>query len=457
MSHSPSTPELSIFDQFQMKEGLMVQKRARELYPNGILIEGDNISASQLTRNYIQSNDIEVLFEATFISNEFITKVDILKREGSGWRLIEIKSGTSDDKSEYLDDLAYTTMVVKRTGLELVGSSLLLVSKAYRLGMTDEKLFEEYDCTDKIEDTVNEYEAMSNKIPMYLKQDNCPETELKWECKSCPVFSECTEKGIEHHIFDLPRISNTKYCQLRDMGIVSIKDIPASFILSSTQQPVWEAVQQGKAVVDKKGLEAALSKVKYPVYFLDFETVKTAIPLYNNVAPHAQVPSQYSIHKSSAPGLDCEHYEYLADPMKDSRRELAEQLIKDCGEEGTIFSYSAFEATTIKGLAKLHPDLEKELLGLVGRIIDLKAVLTNYYDSGFHGSYSIKDVLPVMVKDLKYDGMPVGNGGDAIAVFAGMARGEYTTDECEQIKQDLLAYCELDTLAMVKVYEELTK
>ena len=458
MARSTSTPELSIFDQFQMKEGLMVQERARKLYSKGIIIRGDNITASQLTQKYIQNNDVDELFEATFISNEFITKADILKREGSGWRLIEIKSGTSDDKSEYLDDLAYTTMVVKKTGLKLVGSSLMLVSKEYRLGMPDDTLFEESDCSDKIVDSVKEFEQMSGNVVQDLKKDKKPAPELKWECKSCPVFDECCGKGIEHHIFDLPRIHHTKFCQLRDMGIISIIDIPSDFELSKTQIPVCEAVKKDGPVIDKQGLKDALSKIKYPAYYLDFETVTTALPLYENITPYEKIATQYSIHKYSSLGVNEEHFEYLADPNKDCRRELAESLIRDCGSKGTIFSYSPYEKTTINELVKLFPDLSGELGKLVDRLLDLCKILSSYYyHPEFHGSYSIKKVLPVMVPELSYEGMEVGNGSDAIAVFARMARGEFTPEECEQIKKDLLAYCKLDTLAMVKVYEKLIK
>ena len=108
----------------------------------------------------------------------------------------------------------------------------------------------------------------------------------------------------------------------------------------------------------------------------------------------------------------------------------------------------------------MFPDLKKELGKLVDRLVDLCKIISKYYyDPGFHGSFSIKKVLPVMVDDpeLNYDDMPVGNGSDAIAVFAGMARGEYDREDYEQIKRDLLAYCRLDTLAMVKLHEKLTK
>jgi len=135
---------------------------------------------------------------------------------------------------------------------------------------------------------------------------------------------------------------------------------------------------------------------------------------------------------------------------------LAEKLIIDCGSEGSVFMYSSFEKTVINGLVILFPDLESSLKQLIKRLVDLKKIISeNYYHPDFHGSYSIKDVLPVMVPGLSYDDMEVNNGSDAMAVFAKMARGEYSEVKCDQIKKDLLAYCKLDTLAMVKLQEEL--
>jgi len=457
VAHSESgSEELSLFDRFQMEEGIQVHERARKLFPQGILISGNNESAAALTEKYLQNNDVSVIFEATFIVDGFITKADILIREASGWKIIEVKSGTKDN-IDYIEDLAYTTMIAGKAGLMISSCSLMLISKEYRLGMSDEKLFEEVECKREVYEIIEEFSALSAGAVALLKSKFRFKPKFELVCKGCDCFNKCWGE-IENHIFDLPRLSHTKFCQLRDMDIVSIEDIPSDFELAKTQIPVWEAVTKGSPVIDEKGLKEALSQIEYPAYYLDFETVTTALPLYENICPYEKIATQYSIHKYSALGEGEEHLEYLADPSKECRRELAESLIRDCGDEGTIFSYSPYEKTVINGLIGLFPDLADELGELVDRLIDLCKILSSYYYHPlFHGSYSIKKVLPVMVPGLSYEGMEVNNGSDAIAVFARMARGEHTVEECEQITKDLLAYCKLDTLAMVKLHEALEK
>ncbi|MCK4886362.1 MAG: DUF2779 domain-containing protein [Planctomycetes bacterium] len=454
--HDPSTEPLSLHDKFIIEEGIQIGRRARTLYPQGILVSGENISAAKTTAELLKDQNCSVIFEATFITDSFIAKADILLRQDNGWKVVEVKSATNK-KTELVEDLAYTTLVAKKAGLKVSSCSLMLVSKDYRLGMNDEKLFEEVDCKDEVFKVVTEFEKLGPAVVALLRSNSMPNKSLESICKGCDLFKQCWGDS-DNHIFDLPRLHHTKFCQLRDLKVSRIEDIPDSFELTDTQQKVRQAVLSGKAVIDKQGLKQALEKIVYPAYYLDFETVMTAIPLYPNIAPYTQIPTQYSIHKYSAPGKNEEHFEYLADPSGDCRRELAENLIRDCGNKGTIFSYSPFEKTVINGLGKLFPDLAEDLKKLVGRLEDLcKIISSYYYDPLFHGSFSIKKVLPVMITDpeLNYDDMSVGNGSDAIAVFAGMAMGEYDKQECEQIRRDLLAYCRVDTLAMVKLYEEL--
>ena len=146
----------------------------------------------------------------------------------------------------------------------------------------------------------------------------------------------------------------------------------------------------------------------------------------------------------------------MADHRRDCRRELAERLIGDCEKKGSIIIYTGFEQRIIKGLIDIFSDLEGELNGLLDRIVDLHQIIrNNYYDPEFHGSTSIKTVLPVMAPDLSYEGMNIADGGDAMAVFTYMVKGYYEEGQIEQLRRDLLEYCKLDTLAMVRLHSML--
>ena len=182
----------------------------------------------------------------------------------------------------------------------------------------------------------------------------------------------------------------------------------------------------------------------------------TVIPLYPDIAPYTQIPTQYSVHICQDIDSTPEHREYLADPTRDCRKELAGSLIGDLGTEGSIVSYSAFEKSVINSLMRWFPNLSQSLDSLSERIVDLEAIIRkNFYDPDFHGSTSIKTTLPVLVPEMSYDGMEIADGDSAMAAFAYLAMGKYEAGEAEVIKRQLLKYCEQDTLAMVKLHRKL--
>jgi predicted RecB family nuclease len=451
-----STPKpMSIYDKFIIEEGLDIHKKAQHLFPYGLLVTGNNISAVKMTVELLNKPDVSTLYEATFMIHSGITRADVLKKTPSGLHLIEIKSGL-DPKEDYLDDLAYTTMVCKQAGLSITTCSLLLLNRDYRYGMPVSALFKEVDCTEEVMRRSDLFWSQYDAIVKKVFSKNKLPLDYKYECKNCDYTDTCLKNNPEYHIFDLPRLSHTKFCRLRELGIDNIEDIPADFGLSPNQEKVRAAVLVGNPYIDKEGLRKELEQLVYPLHFLDFETVTTAIPLYEGIGPYTQIPTQYSLHVCSEAGDIVHHYEYLSDSHKDGRRKLAETLIEHCGSEGSIFCYSSFEKTVINGLISLFPDLIEELQGLVDRLVDLCAILQrNYYHPDFHGSYSIKTVLPVMVPALNYENMEISNGSDAVAQFAYLARGKYSKKETKVVRSSLLEYCKLDTLAMVKVWERL--
>lgn len=455
LSRSSSPTKPSLFDKMRMEEGIEIHQKARELSPNGIFVEGDNQTTSKFTKKLLGNKEVDVIFEGTFIAGDYITKADILKRKGNKWNLTEIKSATNKD-AKYIDDIAYTYTVSTKAGLKVDTCSLLLVSKDFRLGMGIEKLFEENDVTEAVLERAVDFSFVWEQIAQILGNKNKPLPELKWECRSCEYYTDCHKSDRADTIFELPYCNASKFEALSEIDVLYIRDIPSSVSLSQYQQRVVKAVSSGKVVVDKEALKNDLESIIFPAFYLDFETMSTCIPLYSDIAPYTQIPTQYSIHVCSAPGKIVNHYEYLADHKKDCRRELAERLIGDCGNRGSIITYTGFEQRIIKGLIDIFSDVEGELNGLLDRIVDLHQIIrNNYYDPAFHGSTSIKTVLPVMVPDLSYEGMSIADGGDAMAVFTYMVKGYYEEDQIEQLRRDLLKYCKLDTLAMVRLHENL--
>lgn len=461
----PPKQNKSISEILRMEEGLEIHERARKVFPKGHFIKDNNISAVEKTKEILKDESIPVIFEATFLANGFIAKADILKREKSGWHIIEIKSKVKGDKEirgrdkeDLINDIAYTAMVSTQAGLNVIKCSLMLISKDYRLGMTNEKLFKEIVYTDEALQRKKDFKTSCKDVLQNISVKTKPTPDLKLECKKCEKFKECFDQGIDNHIFDLPRLSEKKFQNLVASAILKIEDVPEDFELTPPQVKVRDAVKSGKTLVNKVGLNDAINSIVFPAYYLDFETVRTAIPLYADIAPYAQIPIQYSLHICSATGEIVKHLEYIGYPTSDPRKEFAERLISDCDKQGSIIVYTHFEKDRLKGLIESFPNLASDLEALINRIIDINKIISdNLYHTNFHGSYSIKNVLPVLVPDMSYEDMDVSNGLDASATFAYLAKGKYDEHEAKEKRSKLLEYCKLDTLAMVKLHEHLAE
>jgi len=212
--------------------------------------------------------------------------------------------------------------------------------------------------------------------------------------------------------------------------------------------------------VDQAQIRQFLGQLSYPLYFLDFETVQTAIPRYIGTRPYAQIPFQYSLHWIEREGGPLMHREFLAEPGTDPRRALAERLCTDIPRDVCVTAYyMGFECTRIQELADTFPDLAEHLLNIRDHIVDLLTPFQSgwYYNRAMGGSFSIKSVLPALFPDdpaLNYHNLEgIHNGSEAMAAFPAMEH--MTPEEQARTRQNLLRYCELDTYAMVKVWEKL--
>jgi hypothetical protein len=258
-------------------------------------------------------------------------------------------------------------------------------------------------------------------------------------------------------VLEIPGLHYKKLQQLSAAGIVDLSNLPDDLGLNPRQQRAVQSVQTGRLIVED-GLAAALDAMVWPCRYLDFETVMTALPMYEGHGCHEQVLTQFSIHERDSIAGELRHIEYLADATRDCQRDLANALCDALGRDGSILVYSAFEKSRIKQLAQLFPDLAEPLEAILDRLVDLLAIITNHvYHPEFHGSFSIKKVLPALVPDLSYDHLEIRNGKVAVERFARMARGQITGNEVETTRSQLLKYCELDTLAMVRLHDKLAE
>lgn len=454
---SASSP--SIGDLLRMSEGKRVGEAARRQFKYGVLVsEPSTEQAAQKTLALLNDPTVSVIFEATFQAGCFIAKADILIRDKLGWQLFEVKSGLND-KQDYLHDLAYTAFVMTRAGKPPTQASLQLMSRDYRLGQAESKMFAKpLDRTVEVQDLISEYETLAPSIESSLRSESSPKPHLIGACKGCPYFEQdCLGQGIDHHILHLPRKPKGLLEELSARKVSRIADIPDDYRLNKSHEIIRSAVRQGKPQYDSSALKKRLQGIKWPAAYLDFETITTAIPRYHSLAPYEQMVTQFSIHICDQPGSIVSHHDFLADAHRDSREDLIQHLLELVENSRSIIVYSSFEKQILNQLVQHPPRHGKRLQGCINKLFDLLTVLkpNTYYHPDLKGSYSIKAVLPVLVPGYSYDHLAINNGTDAVAMFVKIIDGQCTPEESATIRQNLLEYCKLDTLAMVKLHEQL--
>jgi hypothetical protein len=324
--------------------------------------------------------------------------------------------------------------------------------------MEANRLFEIVDKTSEVNTKAAEFDAAADAAAAALFAAEHPAPSLSSACRRCDFFpSECLGAGIEHSVLELPSLHPTKLKKLGAIGVIGLLALPEDFELTDRQKRVKDSVASGDPFKNPD-LLAALQALQWPCHYLDFETVATTLPLYENHACHQQVLTQFSIHHLARLGAELTHSEFLADATRDDQRTLAVRLIEALGTEGSIVVYGTFEKTRITAMQTMFPDLSEQLGSILVRLVNLNAIVTdNVYFPAFRGSSSIKNVLPVLVPELSYEGLAIADGDTAITRFARMARKEIAGADIEVTRAQLLEYCKLDTLGMVRLHEALLK
>ncbi|WP_010256806.1 DUF2779 domain-containing protein [Treponema primitia] len=407
-----------------------------------------------------------VLCEASFSYKGNFCSVDILRKFKNAVEIVEVKSST-EIKPVYIDDMAFQYYVLSGCGLGVKKISLMHINNRYvRQGNLDlKKLFTIEDCTPEVIAKQKDMEKQIADIKLIAGQKQEPVIGIGPHCGDpylCGYTDYCWRHIPDKSVFTIARLPGKKKFDYYDRGIISFDDILKSGVsLSEKQQRQLESeAKQLPPRIDTEKIRAFLDTLSCPLYFLDFETFMPALPPFDGCRPYMQIPFQYSLHILKSPAAELEHREFLAQEGTDPRRPLAEALCKDIPRTVCTLAYNmGFEKMVIANLAELFPDLSKQLLAIRRHIKDLMTPFQShaYYRREFEGSYSIKAVLPALFPDdpeLDYHGLDlIQNGGDAMNAFLGLEKKE--SREIAAIRQALIAYCRLDTLAMVKIWEYL--
>lgn len=452
----PVTPEREAVFQ----AGFEVGEVAQGLFPGGVFIPYDpDDYDGQITRTKAEmEKGTEVLYEAAFNYDCVFVKVDILRRTPDGWEIYEVKSASSL-KNYHVHDVAVQHYVLKGAGVALSGAYLVHINSGYvRNGAIEpEKLFTIEDMTDTVSGMEDFVRTEIGKMKEMLKGD-MPAVNIGTYCTEpfdCNFCGHCWQHIPEDSVFSLRDKGIDKFA-LYYNGIVSMKDVPLER-LNSRQRQQAEFFLEKKEFTDTKALKDFLGKIRYPFYFLDFETYMVAVPLHDGTSPYQQVPYQYSLHYLESETASLGHHEFLAQPNVDPRKDVAANLCGQIPDNACVLAFNApFEIRILRELAGVFPGYKQKLEKIIDSTIDLAVPFKSrhVYHWEMYGSYSQKVVLPLLVPELRYEGMEVADGMMAMDAYFAMCASE-DPGEIEKIRANLLAYCALDTLGMVKILERL--
>lgn len=458
----PSSQLQSIFD-----AGHRVGRLAAKLFPGGTSVqEGDFVKNLEETRKLLISKDPKPIYEAGIQSGRLYSRADILSPSASkpgAWDVIEVKCSTKL-KDVYLEDIAFQRYCYEQAGILIDRCYLMHVNNTYvRQGEIDpEEFFTLLDVTEEIAPFYNKLPTTVDgflKIIDFSAQPNITIREhcgKPYECQMKPI---CWAFLPENNVTQLSRGASKRF-DLLEQGVTLLKDIPANFKLSDNQRVQRDCAISGREHIDKLEIERFIKGLKYPLYFMDFETIFEVIPRFNGIKPYQQVPFQFSVHIQKFPGAATEHIPYLHKSGDDPRLAFIRSLNNCIGSDGTILVYSQnMEEGRIKELAEAFPEFEASCQSMRLRMVDLLAPfrLFHYYHPNQKGSASLKKVLPAIVGQ-GYEGLTIAEGLLASTEYARVTYSKNVASEDRtRVYNDLETYCALDTKAMVDIINALRR
>lgn len=426
-----------------------------------------NINAMLKKTQQCLADGVENICEAAFSYNGLYCAVDILRKEGSGYAIYEVKSSTHAAEI-YGVDIAYQKYVLEHCGITVTGTYLVCIDTDYVRGeeLDIQGLFKIVDMHEWVD---LEYPLVENRLEVAektLSSTDEPLRDIGEHCSNpydCAYWAYCSRHLPTPSVFDLYRMNKDKKFDYYRKGQAAFPDLVGDPNLNEKQlRQIQHQLSDCGDEVDKASICAFLDTLSFPLYFLDFETMQQAVPQFPGAKPYAQIPFQYSLHYIETPGGELKHKEFLAESGVDPRRAIAESLCRDIPMNVCVTAYNkGFECGRLKELAELFPDLANHLLNIRGNVKDLLDPFQAgyYYNKAMGGSFSIKSVLPALFPgdpELDYHNLEgVHNGGEAMTIFPKIK--DMPPEEAATARKNLLAYCKLDTYAMVKVWEKLVE
>jgi hypothetical protein len=441
-----------------------LEKTTLTPYDQHLIQQGQHVES--LARAYIedvllpQYGSGQLFWQAVYDDGRYAIRTDalILDQASQRYDLYEIKSSTSVHIQHEID-VTFQVLLLESI-LNLRNVYILHVDKTYQQGneLNIEKFFTLEEISDKVEKRREDVDRWRKQAWDVTQMDDPLPTFACTKPQTCPCPSLCHPDLPKHSIFDIPYIGR-KAAQLRDLGVTAIREIPPNFDLNAKQKKHVQAVKSRKALIDWAAIQESLSRLQFPLYFLDYETFNPAVPLYPGYQPYEHIVFQYSLYSIAEPGAPSRHVDCLITEGCDPAPKIVPHLMNNLMETGSVVVWNqTFEEGRNRDLAVHCTDYAERLLGINKRLFDLMKIFKDghYVHPDFHGSVSLKVVLPVLCPDLNYEELAISNGEQAMLTWYWLQQGEVPLEQRAEIEAAMREYCKRDTYGMVAIWEQLS-
>lgn len=460
-------PEIPETKQRLFDSGHEVGKLAQAYFEEGIEITEEYYEIDKAIASTVKASNqgYQAIFEATACSADgAFSRIDILKKvDGSDeWDLIEVKQSTAV-KDYHIDDMTLQRYAFEGAGYDIRKSILMHVDNQYvRRGDIDpKKFFALEDCTEIVESRLSDVPGFLRNLIAVLNTASEPFVEIGDHCKKpfeCDYTHHCWKHVPIYSVYDIFKGSQLQ--EMLENNILDVANIPEHVSIRGRKAIDANAYRRQKVYVDKMNIKTFFDTLTYPIYCLDYETIFPAIPLFDNTSPYQQIPFQFSLHIQETRGGGLTHIEFLHTEPTDPRPNFIEALIENCGKHGSVVVYNrGFESRINRELGQSFLRYQLELENINSRMIDLLIPFRSrhLYHPKMMGSASLKSVLPAFVPDLRYDDLEIADGDTASMMYLSCVKNVTSGADKEKIYKSLRKYCEMDTLAEVRLLDVLYK
>lgn len=458
--------KLSKEQQARFNRGINVGLLAQKLFPGGIDASPKHVSlfheSVEKTNELIKSGTT-VIYEAAFQYNGILVALDILVKENNKWNAYEIKSSAKITPT-YISDAALQYYVINGCGIEIENFYIVHINTSYlRKGAIN--VHELFRINDVTKDVLKQQENITSIIALAfetLQKNEAPLINPGPHCFDpypCDFKGYCW-KGIQNaEIFEFNGLSKQQQFEWYHKGWKKLEEVPEEELPNSTLKKLAKAARANSILKENEKLKEFINSIYYPLYFIDFEIMMTAVPLFQNTSPYQQLPIQFSVYQQENFNSEFIHYSFLAETGEDPRKKFTKALIRVCGNQGSILVYDiSSERSVINQLIQAFPEYEKSLQAIVSRLIDLSIPFRELflYHPKMKGSTSIKNVATAFCNDINFDALPISNGQLASIAFESLQQ-ENDMFRILELREQLEAYCKLDTWAMVRIWQEMNR